>query len=579
MGVRSKGLLTCLLGALALPALCLADGIRATVDRAEATIEDQIRLTLTIEGSRSARPQLPELPDFEVYSRGQSTQMSFVNGEVTSSVSYSYVLAPKRTGTLVIAPASVELDGRIFTSEPIRIRIVEASEQPQDSRELFVSTKVSTTQAWVGQEVLYIWRFYRRVRIGDARLEPQEFRGFLVEDLGDVREYRATVNGVEYLVSEIRKSLFPQEEGTLLIPASSLTVQALVRRSRAASPFDDLFGSPPTETKVLRSRQIEIEVRPLPDPPPGFSGLVGDFEIDARISKAVLEVGESATLKLTVSGSGNVQMISEPSFPELPRFKIYDDRPVGQVERSGARLTGSRTFSMALVPLAPGEEMIPPIELTYFDPDGGGYRQKSTAAIALEVKPAQSQEDLNLTESLAPTTGKVAVRILADDLIPIRTRSQAVEASWVERLSAWLLWTGLLLPPLVFLGTLLFERRRLRYASDVRLRRRHRARRRLRRCLGELRKASDDPTADSRQASRCLREYIGDKLGMEGLALTAADIDQELRSHGVDEELVERAHRLLARLEASQFGGLSFEAQEAVREIESVAVALERQMR
>ena len=210
-----------------------ADGIQATINRTEAAVEDQLLLTLTVEGSRSADPTLPDLSDFDVHPRGQSTQMSFVNGRVTSSVSYNYVLIPRRAGRITIGVATVELDGQVYSSEPIEIRIVGAEEKPEQTRDLFLSAKVSTTRPFVGQEVLYIWRFYRRVRIGDARLEPQDFEGFLVEDLGEVREYQATVNGVQYLVSEIRKALFPQEVGSLMVPSSRLTLEVLVRGTAA----------------------------------------------------------------------------------------------------------------------------------------------------------------------------------------------------------------------------------------------------------------------------------------------------------------------------------------------------------
>ena len=122
-----------------------------------------------------------------------------------------------------------------------------------------------------------------------------------------------------------------------------------------------------------------------------------------------IKVGESVTLRLTVKGSGNVQMITEPGFPDLPDFKIYDDKPSGSVGRSGARLQGSRTFSKALVPLLPGEPVVPPIGLTFFNPESTRFETVQTAAIPLEVTPGEGKEDLNLTESLAPTTGKVAV--------------------------------------------------------------------------------------------------------------------------------------------------------------------------
>lgn len=557
-----------------------ADGIVATINTPEATIEDQLLLTLTIEGSRSAQPALPELPDFDVYPRGQSTQMSFVNGRVSSSVSHNYLLVPKRTGTLTIGPATVDLEGRLYTSQPIEVRIVDASEQPGQTRDLFISTKVSTTNPYVGQEVVYIWRFYRRVRIGDARLEPQDFSGFLVEDLGEVREYQATVNGVQYLVSEIRKALFPQEAGLVVLPASRLTCEVLVRSPRRRSSlFDDFFGTATTETKVLRGREIELEVRALPPLPPGFSGLVGSFDIDAQISKAELEVGESATLRLTVSGHGNVQMISQPRMPELSAFKVYDDKPQGSIERSGARLSGSRTFSKALVPLQAGELAVPPVSLTYFDPDAGEFREVRTATIPLRVSPGDGQEELHLTESVAPTTGKVAVRILADDLLPIYKRLDAVRPSWPGRMGSWMLLAGLGLPPLAFAGIFVVQRRRRRFAQDTDLRRRHQALRQARGALREISLATASEVEASQRASRILRQYIGDKLGVEGSALTAVEVDEHLRTGHVDEELVRETHALLERLEAAQYGASQVDPEHLLRSIEELLKRLERQIK
>ena len=527
-----------LLAALSITPPLQADGIVATINRPEAALEDQLLLTVTVEGSRSAQPELPDLSDFDVYSRGQSTQMSFVNGQVTSSVSYNYVLVPKRTGSFVIGPATVEVGGEVYSSQPIQVRIVGAAERPRETQDVFLSAKVSTTNPYVGQEVVYIWRFYRRVRIGDARLEPQDFQGFLVEDLGDVREYEATVNGVQYLVSEIRKALFPQEEGTTVIPPSRLTVDVLVRNSRGrSSAFDSFFGTTASETKTLRTPEIQLEVSALPEASGGFSGLVGDFDIQARISKAELQVGESATLKITVSGAGNVQMIGEPSLPELADFKVYDDKPTGVIDRSGARLTGTRTFSKAIVPLLEGDLTIPPIGLTFFDPEAGEFRDIRTAPIALRVSPRDGEEDLNLTESVAPSTGKVAVRILADDLLPIEKGIDAARPPWTHRLGELGVWTALLVPPLAFVALWL-----------------------------------------SQGASRCLREYIGDKLGLEGSALTPAEVEHELQGRGVDAKWVRQTAELLQQLESAQYGGDTIESAEIVTRIEELVTGLERQL-
>lgn len=554
-----------------------AQGITAQVDRTEATVEDRLVLTITIDGSQSAQPTLPELSDFDVVTGGQSTQMSIVNGRASSSVSHSFFLIPKRSGTFVIGSASVELDGRTYSSRPITVRILELSAQPSEPRDLFLTARVSTTESYVGQQVVYTWRFYRRVRIGDARLEPVEFGGFVVEDLGEVREYQSTINGVSYLVSEFRKALFPQEEGQITIPASRLTCEVVVRspQRRRRSLFEDFLGNTTTQTKVLRSREITVEVKPLPAPPRGFSGLVGDFALEARVSQQDLKVGESATLRLTVKGSGNVQMIGEPVLPALPSFKIYDDKPQGSIERTGSKLTGYRAYRKALVPLEPGDLTIPSVALVYFDPDSGGYRTARTRPISLRVQPAEGQEELRLTESLSPGTGKLAVRILADDILPIYKGLDAVAPASLARRSPALLAGGLLAPPLLFLGTLMAHRRRQRFELDAGLRRRHRALRRAKRQLKEIGQAvagGEQPLA-ARLASRCLREFIGDKLNLEGSALTPGEAGEELRSRGVPEELSAEVRRRLERLEAAQFGAAEIDQR---RLAETLAVFLKR---
>ena len=268
--------------------------------------------------------------------------------------------------------------------------------------------------------MLFTWRLYRRARIADARLDPFEFNGFLVEDLGEVREFETQVNGRTFMVSEIRKALFPQEQGELVIPATRLSCQVAKRAGRRSnSVFDDMFGRVATETKVLRSDPLRVEVRPLPAAPPGFSGLVGNFDLSGKVSQREMQVGESVTLTLEVSGTGNVQMIPEPPLPELTAVKVYDDKPGSSIKRQASGLSGSRTFRKALVPQAAGTLILPPVRLVYFDPTADAYRTTATAEIPLQVLPAEGEEELRLTETLAPSTGKVAVRILADDILPV----------------------------------------------------------------------------------------------------------------------------------------------------------------
>ena len=582
--MRAAGIFSLLV--LAAAAAAGAQGIQATVDRPEATVEEPLVLTVTVFGSQEARPQLPELAEFDVRPAGTSTQLQIIDGKASASVSYSFQLLARRSGSFTVGAASVEIEGTTYRSQPFSVRILPAGERPQQGeRELFLQATVSNREPYVGEQVLYTWRFYRRVRIGNASLEPYEFSGFLVEDLGDaqgaVQEFRSTVDGQQYWVSEFRKALFPQQEGRLTVRGPDLTCAVVVqRRGGRRSVFDDVFGRLDTETRVLRSEPIELQVRPLPPAPAGYSGLIGRFAIAAEVSRRELTAGDSTTWKLTVSGSGNAQLIGEPKVPDLPAFKVYADQPEAALSRSRDGLSGRKSFSRALVPLAAGELALPSVSLTYFDPGSATYRVAATDPIALTVAPAAGREDLRLTEAVAPTTGKVAVRILADELLPQHRGLEALAPGGLSGLgdAAWM--GGLVLPPLAWLGLWALRSRQQRYARDSGLKRRRRA---LRKALAAARQAQEAATAGREAvacelASRCLRELVGDRLGLMGSALTPAEVDEQLKLRGLSAELVRRAHELLACLEAARYGARPLSGGEIASNLKPLLAELDREL-
>ena len=561
-----------------------SQGIQVTIDSPEATTRDQLVLRVTVEGSQNAEPQLPDLSPFQVYARGSQRQFNMVNGRTTLSVTYNYILVPRQTGSFTIGPAAVEIDGRVFKSRPFSIRILEATATPRESDGLFISARVSSQSPYVGQQVIYTWRFFRRVQVQDAQLlTPFEFEGFLVEELGEVREYKTTRGGQEYLVSEIRKAIFPQEQGELTLPGTQLQCQVLMRdRRRRGSIFDDFFSRTRGETRILESKPIKVDVRPLPAAPSGYSGLVGDFKIRSRITKSDLAVGESSTWKLTVSGTGNVQMIGEPPLPSLSSFKIYDDKPASSIERSGSELKGTRSYTKALVPLESGELTVPAVKLTYFDPEAGSFRVAQTDPFTLSVRPAEGKEELRLTESVAPTTGKVAVRILADDILPIYKDLDAIAGvPFGHRADApWL--AGLLAPPLAFFGLLFVDRRRRHLEDNVDLVRRRSALKKALKGLDEVAKtAAGGGHRDAAVlASRLLREYVGDKVGLEGSAFTPAEAGEQLSRSGVEASVVQETRQHLEHLEAAQYAGIqASETEDLASELRTLLKSLERQIR
>jgi hypothetical protein len=300
-----------------------------------------------------------------------------------------------------------------------------------------------------------------------------------------------------------------------------------------------------TESVNLVTEPVTVTARALPPPPPGFSGLVGDFEVEASLSSTRVAVGESLTQKIVVTGRGNLNLMGDLPLDEVDGFKEYRDQPQTEIVRSESGLSGTKTWSRALVPVRAGQARIPETRLVFFDPQREEYRTSVAPAVALDVVPNPAAEDLRLTESLSAGRGKVEVRILADDLLPIRGGRELLAGRPPTALLALLL----ALPPLVFTALLLTRRRAHRLASDVGLRRRRGALRGATAAIGRRQEL------EPREASVVLRRYIGDRVGAEGQALTARECADRLSAIGAGDPLVAEARALLERLEAADYGG------------------------
>ncbi len=557
-----------ILATLVLPTGAGAASITATINRTEVAVGDRLQLTLTLEGSSAGEIELPDLSAFEVHSQGQSRNIQLINGRMNSSVALNYLLIPTQPGTFTIGSVRTKVDGKAVMTKPITVRVLAAEETPKQTRDLFMIAKVSNESPYVGEQVVFSLRIYQRIRLAQASLEALDFGGALAEDLGKESTYDATVNGIAYQVTEIKKALFPQQAGELVLPAVRLNAEVVVQnqggRRRGTdpfgdifnSPFDDFFGRGRTETRTVTAPPVTLTVRPLPPAPANFSGMVGSFSIKANLTNATVKVGESTTLSLTVSGRGNPPLIKEPTLPALEGFKIYDDKPTLQSQVDGEGLTGVKVFGKALVPMRAGMLSIPAARLTFFEPATGEYVTRSTTPITLTVADAPASEDLRLTQLVTPTGGKVAVRLLADDLLPNYSGLDAISASALNSGHSGLAALGLLIPPLGFIVWVLAMRRRVRLKSDVAFRRSRMALKEaqpfLREATSKL-KAGDDHDA-AMALSRALRTYMGNRLNVEGTALTPRESAQLLADRGAGPQTVASVEAALLCCETFVYG-------------------------
>ena len=561
--------------------------VTATVDKNRLSLEDVLQLSIVIQGTQNTPPpELPSLPDFRVVSAGTSSSTQYINTQRSVSITYNYRLTPMNTGTFVIGPTRVRANGKTYATQPITIAVQNEAQKPSNqettgNKNAFVVTTLSSKKAYVGEQLVYTFRLFHRVDAKNLNLRlPFDKTRFHKEELGEPKTYIKINNGLQYHVQELSLALFPLKKGLHEIPSAMIELDLfhpMKNRSRR-DPFSQFFGQrTQTEHKVLRSQSLSIEVLPLPDgAPEGFENIIGQFNISAELGKNDLEVGDTTTLTVTVSGKGNVQDIifDEPDLKSY--FKIYPDKPEFHQTVQNNQIMGKKVFKFALVPLEAGSRTLPKFSLAFFDPGKAQYRVAQTQPISLNIKPSAAKEELNLVQSRQQNAQAPEIEILGRDIFPIYTELDKFQNARSH--SPAFLATRFGSPVLLFFISAFIIKRQRRMKHDVAFYRRRNAYKNATRRLKKMSEHSDPsaPKEFGRELSEILREYVGNKLNLQGKAITAEEVETRLKE--ADYESAEVTRKLLERCEILQFAPTTRgNTKELLRESENLIKLLEKQ--
>ncbi len=561
--------------------------VTATVDKNRLSLEDVLQLSIVIQGTQNTPPpELPSLPDFRVVSAGTSSSTQYINTQRSVSITYNYRLTPMNTGTFVIGPTRVRANGKTYATQPITIAVQNEAQKPSNqettgNKNAFVVTTLSSKKAYVGEQLVYTFRLFHRVDAKNLNLRlPFDKTRFHKEELGEPKTYIKINNGLQYHVQELSLALFPLKKGLHEIPSAMIELDLfhpMKNRSRR-DPFSQFFGQrTQAEHKVLRSQSLSIEVLPLPDgAPEGFENIIGQFNISAELGKNDLEVGDTTTLTVTVSGKGNVQDIifDEPDLKSY--FKIYPDKPEFHQTVQNNQIMGKKVFKFALVPLEAGSRTLPKFSLAFFDPGKAQYRVAQTQPISLNIKPSAAKEELNLVQSRQHNAQAPEIEILGRDIFPIYTELDKFQNTRSH--SPAFLATRFGSPVLLFFISAFIIKRQRRMKHDVAFYRRRNAYKNATRRLKKMSEHSDPsaPKEFGRELSEILREYVGNKLNLQGKAITAEEVETRLKE--ADYESAEVTRKLLERCEILQFAPTTRgNTKELLRESENLIKLLEKQ--
>lgn len=510
----------------------------------------------------------PRFKGFRLYAGPlQQSSFRFENGRQTRGIQYSYVLIPEHTGTFVIGPAQIQLEGQIMKTKPLKILVKAGSSSgmatsasphtgyrnaPSQDGDIHFVLALSDDNPYVGQPITGTYILYTRKRNIYSQLNPTDFPkfpGFWNQEIKLGRlDYRQTVwRGQPYYEIILRKVvLIPQKTGELTVDPFQMEVPVMV-----ATGDYDFFGRSITRTErvsVSTGKRL-VRVRPLPlkGQPADFSGAVGRFKLRVKLDKSSLKAGESARLNVRVSGVGNLKLFELPK-PAVPQdLERYEPKHSAQVATTEAGLTGSVSDDYVLVPRYRGTYHIQPVTFSYFDPSAARYRSLRSQAYTVHVTTGQAKG--SGTASALPSNPSQKVELLDKDiryieqptaLLPLKT-----DVFFGSSPYYWLLLLPLVLILLIaFSGKL----RSCIGGADPMKSRRKAAQQSLSKARKRLKQG--DNRAFYAELERAILGFLSAALHIDKAQLTRESIRAALTARNLDENLITQ---LIQTLDQSQF--------------------------
>jgi len=561
------------------PAAALEASLTASRDSVAVGEQFTVAVEVRHDGVGSVpKPDLPPVEHVDVVSRYESSGFSYINGRATSSVTVQYVLQATEEGTVRLGPVTVAKGDDEVTSNAVEIRVLpagssatvpkrfgsEGTTSSDGGRDLIVLGQVDDESPYVNEQIAYTFTFLRRVRILEGtRYERPDWTGFWNEEIDVTEPTEVTVEGRRYIAERVRTALFPTAPGSYEIGSATLRATVEDTRRTRRDPFDifggDRFGIFRTGREVvLQTDPIAVQVKPLPEQgkPRDFSGAVGTFQLTAEADKDSVKAGEAITLRVTLSGNGNVKVVPAPDLSVLTDFKIYESNAEESAEARSGRIFGTKTWEFVLVPVTGGDVEIPPVRISVFDPDKGAYETLATAPIPVKVEATDLDEALARGDDLS--VAKERVRLRQRDIRYVKPAPERLARGGGSPFTRPGFLMAHLFPALAFAGSTLLRRHRERLRSDVRYARRRGAAKAARRRLDAAREAAgrSDVLAAFGELSAALRGYVADRLHLAAANLDETEVRRELAAAHVPAEEVDELFAVLEACDTARFSPL-----------------------
>ncbi|MFZ6053004.1 BatD family protein [Halocola ammonii] len=517
--------------------------LEATVNKTTISIDGYLKLRFTLKNART-RIEVPEMENFRIVQGPQvGTNTIIVNGEATREYSQTYLVKPMKAGTHRIPPAQASVNGKVYKSNPITIKVLEASatEQPNSNSDFFIAAIPNKRKAYKGEPITVAVKLYSRFRsMQMTELNFPELEGFWSEELTPENNgwQRENVNGREFLTMDIKHFiLFPQKTGELTFGGVELS----------ANVSTSIFGG--GKRYDIRSTPIKFKVLDLPQPP-ADAKMIGTFdqlEISSEISRTSAGVNQSIELSLNFIGSGNLNLLNQPELNFPKSFELFDPVTDQNINVGRSGVTGQKAFTFMMIPRKKGTFKIPEQKLVYFDSQADEYRTHTIGPYEITI-----HETAEGTGGMTYNS-KDQVNVIGQNIREIKTESKLTNSS--QQFFGSTLFVGLLSLPVVILILLFFYGQKLKAEDkDVKGTKLKKAGREALRQFSKIEKqlsSLSDNDFYSRLSST-IYSYISVKYGIEMAELNKSHISEAMEAKHSKGE-IDKTIEILETCEMAQF--------------------------
>ncbi len=533
--------------------------VRSSLVPQRAQVGEPLTLSIEISGAQDvSAPAIANLNGFDVRYVGPSTQISIINGRMDASVQHRYSLLPLQPGHFTLGPFIVDYQGKSYQTATFAVDITAAAQAPAPPGAAAPGTqagqRAAASQALrlvlsVPRQDVYLHErvpadvtlYVGAVRVADVQYPTLPGTDLSVDKFPEPSQHRQVIDGETFQVLHFQSTIVPLRAGSLTLGPATLQLNVLTPQRRGG-PFNDPFferflgGDAFSERRPqdLHSEPVALNVLPLPEEgkPADFSAAVGTFSMQVTGAPTELNAGDPVTLRVNITGTGNLADAAPPQLTRPEGFRTYEPRAVRSDPGSAGGLAASKSFEQVLIVNDASVRQIPPVQFSYFDPQARRYNTLESQPIALVVRAPQ-----NLPRSEVVTAGGGAQRSVQEeklgrDIVYIKDDTGRLTPIAGRRHLPLLLWQPA--PPLLFLAALLYERRRRRLHGDLRYARFTRAGKHARRGLAKAEQAlaRGDRHTFYDAVSRAMQEYLAAKLdlppgGIDADAATGRDVSDE----------------------------------------------------